>query len=171
MIWPIPEPPPEAPIPPGYSIRSFQKGDEKEYLSLLNNTDLGEWTEERLKTIIVKNLLSPEGIYFVVWNDLLVATACALDKSEEGGKKRGELSWVGVHPEHRGKALGLVVSQVVVKHFLALNYQEIYLLTDPWRYAAVKTYLKLGFEPQREGPDDRFLWTELCQKLKWKLPE
>ena len=57
----------------------------------------------------------------------------------------------------------MAVSAAVVNHLLDLGYDEIYLLTDHWRYPAIKTYLKLGFEPILRGPDDRYLWGKLYE--------
>ena len=171
MLWPVTKCPPEITIPEGYAIRSFREGDEEDYIAVLNDRDLGDWTVERLQSILT-NLLSPEGVYFVTWGDIPVATACAQDSgSDEDGKLIGELGWLAANPEHKGKKLGMAVSAAVVNHLLDLGYDEIYLLTDHWRYPALKTYLKLGFEPMLRGPDDRYLWGKICEQLECKLPE
>lgn len=163
MLWPGTEPSPKIILPEGYAIRSFQEGDEENYAAVLNDRDLGHWAVERLESILT-NPLSPEGVYFVTWNDIPVATACAHDHSlSEGGKRVGELGWLAANPEHKGKKLGMAVSAAVVNHLLGLGYEEIYLLTDHWRYPAIKTYLKLGFEPMLRGPDDRYLWGKLYE--------
>lgn len=171
MIWPVPERPKEIDLSPGYSLRSFRDGEEDAYVQLLNrNKELGEWNLEKFRPVL-ENPLSPDGIYFVMWDNIPVATACAVDRSSEETVKRGELGWLAVDPAHRGKKLGMTVCRAVINHFLRLNYKEIYLSTDHWRYAAIKVYLGLGFEPEIDGPDDRFLWAELCAKLKWPLPK
>ena len=171
MLWPVTKRPPEITLPEGYAIRSFREGDEEDYVAVLNDRDLGDWTVERLQSILT-NPLSPEGVYFVTWNDIPVATACAQDLSpDEDGKRIGELGWLAANPEHKGKQLGMAVSAAVVNHLLDLGYNEICLLTDHWRYPALKTYLKLGFEPMLRGPDDRYLWGKICEQLECKLPE
>jgi len=140
-------------------------------VKLLNSTkELGEWTLEKVLDIL-ENPLSPSGIYLIIWDGVPVATACSLDRGVNNGKKAGELGWLAVDHAYRGKNLGLVVCAQVVKHLLNSNYEEIYLLTDHWRYPAIKTYLKLGFEPVRDGPDDRFLWLEISKKLGIFLAE
>lgn len=171
MVWPVPERPKETDLPPGYNLRSFREGEEDIYIQLLNrNKELGEWDLERFKSLL-ENPLSPRGIYVVTYDNLPVATACAIDISGKGDKKKGEIYWVAVDPIHQGKNLGMIVCAAAVNHLLKLGYEEICLHTNHWRIPAVKTYLKLGFEPVIDGPDDRFIWVELCEKLKWKLPD
>lgn len=163
--------PPKVTLPEGYAIRSFQEGDEDAYVKLLNDKDLGFWTVERLQRDILSNKLSPEGVFFVTYGDLLVATACAQHRTRNDGTPLAELGWVAGDPAHKGRGLGLAVCAQVVNYLLDLGYEDIYLLTDHWRIPAIKTYLKLGFEPRRDGPDDRYLWDKLCKKLAWKLDE
>ena len=166
MVWPGTKPPPEIDLPEGYTIRSFRKGDEENYVALLNDKDFGDWTLERLQSILA-NPLSPEGIYFVTRGDDLVAAACTLDL----GNGSGELGWVAADPVHKGKRLGMAVCAAAINHFLDRGYNDISLRTEHWRYPALKTYLKLGFEPRRDGPDDRYQWQKICKRLEWRLPE
>lgn len=170
MVWPGTERPPSIDLPEGYEIRSFCKGDEEKYAALLNNKELGDWTVERLQSIL-SNSLSPEGIYFAIWGKDLVAVAAALDGTGNSDKLIGEVGWVAGEPEHRGKGLGMAVCAAALNHLLDRGYSDMYLLTDHWRYPALKTYLKLGFEPRLDGPDDRYLWQKICEQLEWKLPE
>lgn len=167
MVWAGTTPLPEVDLPEGYAVRSFREGDEEKYAALLNDKDLGSWTVERLQSIF-SNSLSPDGTYFVTYSDDLVAVASALDA---GGGSVGEVGWVAAEPAHKGKNLGMAVCTAATNHLLDRGYEEIFLLTDHWRYPALKIYLKLGFEPRRDGPDDRYLWQKICERLEWQLPE
>lgn len=175
MVWTSEEYTPEISLPEGYKLRRFREGDEEDYIRILNMSDLGKWNLERLKRNILSNLLSPEGIYFAVYDDVPVATAAAFDRTSDDDRQnnilRGELGWVASDPQHRGKGLGLSVCGAVVNHLLGLGYDHIYLSTDHWRLPAIKTYLKLGFESQRDTPDARFMWAKLSEKLNWPLGE
>ncbi len=171
MLWPPDQRPPDVTLAEGYSIRTFRKGDEEKYAQLLNNKELGEWTVERLGSIL-DDPLSPGGIYFVTHGDDLVAVACAHDKGLNADQEKvGEVGWVAGDPAHSGKGIGMAVCSATLNHLLNLGFEEIYLLTDHWRYPAIKTYLKLGFEPRRDGADDRYLWQTTCEKIGWKLLE
>lgn len=169
MVWSGNERPPIINLPEGYTIRSFCKGDEEKYAALLNNKELGNWTVEKLDSILT-NPLSPDGVFFVTWGDELVATACAQERIA-ADKRLGEVGWVAADPAHKGKNLGIAVCAAALNHLLDRGYDDIYLLTDHWRYPALKTYLKLGFEPRRDGPDDRYLWQKICERLNWQLSE
>ena len=83
----------------------------------------------------------------------------------------GEVGWVAGESAHCGKGIGMAVCSAVVNHLFERGYDEIYLLTDHWRYPALKTYLKLGFEPRLDGADDRYLWKKICDQLGWAFPE
>jgi mycothiol synthase len=171
MIWSGTQRPQVIDLPEGYSIRSFRTGDEEKYVELLNNKELGYWTVDKLDSIF-SNPLSPDGIYFVTYGDALVAVACAQDHGVNSEQKKvGEIGWVAGEPAHKGKNIGLAVCTAVLNHLLDLGYEEIYLLTDHFRYPALKIYLKLGFEPRRDGADDRYLWQKICERLEWELSE
>lgn len=171
MVWAGTERPAKIELPEGYSVRSFRKGDEEKYATLLNNKDLGYWTVDRLDSIL-SNPLSPDGVYFVTYGDELVAAACSQDHGVDArGKLVGECGWVAGDPAHSGKGIGMAVCAAVVNHLLDRGYDEIFLLTDHWRYPAIKTYLKLGFEPRRDGADDRYLWKKICERFGWELSE
>ena len=169
MVWPGGEHPPEVHLPDGYAIRTFCEGDAEQFVGLLNNKDLGDWTLQRLQSVL-SNPLSPDGVFFATWKDDLVATACALDRSS-AGRGIGEVGWVAADPAHSGKNLGMAVSAVALEYLLDRGYDDIYLLTDPWRYPALKIYLKLGFEPRRDGPDDRYLWAKIGEQFQWQIPQ
>ena len=170
MIWYGKDKLPEVDLPDGYSVRSFRDGDEEAYAELLNNKDLGNWTVDRLQSIL-SNKLSPDGVFFVTYDNALVATACAQGHSDNSGKSIGEVGWVAGESAHSGKGIGMAACTAAVNHLLDLGYEDIYLLTDHWRYPALKTYLKLGFEPRLDGADDRYLWQKACEKLGWELSE
>ncbi len=98
MLWPGTKRPSEIILPEGYAIRSFQEGDEENYVAMLNDRDLGHWTVERLESILT-NSLSPGGVYFITWNDILDATACSQDRSpSESGRRIVELGWLAANP-------------------------------------------------------------------------
>ena len=157
-------------LPEGYSVRSFRQGDEEKYAELLNNKDLGDWNVERLDSIL-SNPLSPDGVYFVTYGDDLVATACAQDRVVNTDRHIGEVGWVAGESAHCGKGIGVAVCAATINHLFDRGYDEIYLLTDHWRYPALKVYLKLGFEPRLDGADDRYLWKKICDQLGWIFPE
>lgn len=98
----------------------------------------------------------------------LVAAAMATHGASEMHPFGGELGWVAADPDHKGKRLGLAVSAAATRRFLACGYTEIYLKTDDFRLPAIKTYLRLGYEPLPfcDGMSER--WEQVRKKLRWK---
>jgi hypothetical protein len=78
MIWPTSVRPqcPAVAAAPGYTIRTYQEGDEQAFLSLISLSDFDPWDDEKLTCNI--NLVIPKGWFFAV-DDMgqIVATAMA----------------------------------------------------------------------------------------------
>jgi len=149
MWWPEEKSTPKHCLSNGYTLKGFKADYKDKFLQLLNEgADLGSWDEDKLERSILSNALSPQGIFLIEHQDSIVATASAYDRTSPQGEKAGELGWVKVSEKHRGKGLGFFVCAEVIDFFKANGYKKIFLTTDHWRKAAVKTYLKLGFEPE-----------------------
>ena len=167
MVWPRegPRSPPEPELPAGYALRDYRPSDEKAYLGLMERAAFKGWDAARARNLAARAL--PGGFFVVehVATGALAATAVATHKPTEQHPNGGELGWVAADPAHRGKRLGLAVSAAVTALFVQRGYREIYLLTDDWRRAAIKTYLKLGFEPLlfTKGMEER--WREVRSRL------
>ena len=156
-------------IPEGFRLRTFRKGDEEEYIHLMHLSGFDQWDLKQLEKIQLNAL--EEGIFFLeeISSGRLVATAMA-NKIRPGKESDGgELGWVGVNPEYRGKHLSTPVCQAVLERFRLEGYTRIYLLTDDFRFPAVKTYLSLGFLPWIDSPEMKTRWERLCKKLGMNL--
>src|SRR5262249_41329227 len=139
-----------APEPaPGYGLRTFRRGDEADWLAILQASDLGAWDRARLDDLLRGATADvPEaGIFFATAEDRPIGAACTrLHPGADGSI--AELGWVAVSPEHRGHGLGLQVCRAVLGHIRDLGHEYAYLLTDDHRLPAIATYLRLGFEPE-----------------------
>ena len=137
------------PSPPaGYGLRTFRPGDEDAWLALLQSGEFGAWDRVRLDLMLrhphVK--VPRDGIFFATVDDRPVGTASTyLHPVDE--RIDPELGWVVVGPGHRGHGLGVTVCRAVLDYIGRLGYDHAYLLTDDFRLPAIKTYLRLGFEP------------------------
>ena len=169
MLWP-PEglaSPPEVVLPAGYRLRAFQPGDRAGYLGLMRSAGFEEFGEEQLGASLKKVL--PGGFFLALHRSRgdLAATAMATHNPLDLHPCGGELGWVAASPEHAGRKLGLAVSAAATARFLDAGYRRIYLRTDDWRLAAVKTYLNLGFVPFLFAPEMAGRWRAVCGKLAW----
>ncbi len=164
MTWPKDrrDSPPTWTLPDGYSLRTYRPGDEAGYIRVMKGAGFGNWGEKRIRDTLTGSV--PNGLFFVVHNATgeIVATAVAVHRSHT----RGELGWVAADPEHRGRGLGYIVCAAVLKRLLEAGYEEINLLTDDFRLPAIKTYLKLGFEPVFFAPDMAPRWKAVRSQLR-----
>jgi mycothiol synthase len=151
---------------PGYGLRTFRPGDEDAWIAILQAGELGVWDRPRLAEMVrgERAALPVAGIFFMTRNDRPVGTACTLLHPTEGGSV-AELGWVGVAPEHRGHGLGLQVCRAVLGFIGGLGHDYAYLLTDDFRLPAIKTYLRLGFEPEIVDTSHPGRWAALHQAL------
>jgi len=167
MIWPerLLTSPPAVAVPEGYAMRQWAEADADAYVALMMKAGFQSWSREQLAQTLPSVL---PGGFFVVEHaatGALVATAMARHRPIEGHPFGGELSWVAADPEHKGRGLGMAVSAAVVARFLRAGYRRIYLLTDDHRLAAIKVYLRLGFEPFLARDDMAKRWERILKQF------
>jgi len=154
--------------PAGYEVRSYQPGDESAWADIIS-ASFGEtkWNVEvTRKELIDRPQFKPKGLFFVTWHGRPVGTCCAwrpMDKPNVG-----YVHMLGVMPEHQGKGLGHVLVLHVLDYFRKKGFREAILDTDDFRLPAIKTYLKLGFEPVYIGENHRRRWEIVKHKLGTK---
>ncbi len=157
--------PPEVALPAGYRMRQLAEGDTAAYRELMASAGFEGWDDERIERTLRGTL--PGGFFVVehAASGRLVATAMATHNPGELHPHGGELGWVAAHTDHRGRGLGMAVCAAVVRRFIEAGYRRLYLKTDDWRLAAIKTYLRLGFRPLLfvEGMQER--WRAVCAEL------
>jgi mycothiol synthase len=152
------ENPPPLTVPPGYVLRQFEERDAESYLALLELSGLAKWDRASLESFRRTRL---PGGFFVVEHcatGAIAATAMASHSPNAHHPNGGCIDWVAAHPEHKGKALGAVASIAAVRRLIEVGYRRIYLLTDDFRIPAIKTYLRMGYEP--------FIWDDAMQ-ARW----
>jgi ribosomal protein S18 acetylase RimI-like enzyme len=63
---------------------------------------------------------------------------------------------MAVHPEARGRKIGLHLLEKVEAFAKENNCSRLFLSTTPFLDRAIKLYKKFGFEENHEGPDNLF---------------
>jgi mycothiol synthase len=149
-------------LPPGYGLRTFQPGDEEAWIALLNSGDFGGWDRVRLDRMLAgeRAPIPHVGIFFATHQSQLAGTACTFLYPDAA-----ELGWVVVHPDHRGQQLSEVLTQAVLAFTQARGYDYVYLKTEDFRLAAIKTYLRVGFEPEMVDPSHLAWWAAARRAL------
>jgi mycothiol synthase len=146
----------------GYEFRTYRPGDEEAWLDTLSTGDFGVWERARLDRMLAgeRAPLPLEGVVFATSNDVPVGVA-TLFLYERSGSPYSELGWVAVRPEHRGRGLAYEVCRRVLLFAKSAKHHYTYLTTQDFRLGAIKTYLRLGFEPEITEPDHCARWHEL----------
>ena len=169
MIWPLEgiKTPPIVDIPAGYKIRTFQGGDEPDFYALMALAGWTGWDERKLHPWLYRVL--PDGWYLIIHesSDRIVATCMATHDPTWIVPYCGELAWLAADPAHSGKGLGSTAAAAVTARLLQNRYKVIHLYTEPFRLAALKIYLTLGYKPFLETPESTILWEHICSNLRW----
>lgn len=154
-------PPPQ--LAEGYTLRTYQPGDDAALATLLARAFGPEWDERRVREVLV-DAPDVKEIYVVEYAGTLVATASARVLSEEFPDV-GYLHWVASDPDHRGRQLALAVVQRVLDYLRNINAQNALLETQDWRESAIRLYTRIGFVPEYRGTRAQLRWSRILRKL------
>ncbi|HMN29051.1 MAG TPA: GNAT family N-acetyltransferase [Caldilineaceae bacterium] len=169
MVWPQQRlhSPPEVRVHPEYELRTYRPGDEQGWIEVMAAGGFTGWDEPRIKETMATIL--PAGWFMAVHraSGQIVATAMATHNPLQYHPFGGELGWVAAQPAHKGHGLGMTVCAAVTVRLLSAGYENIYLRTDDWRFPALVTYLKLGYQPFLFAPDMAGRWEAICAQLGW----
>ncbi len=131
-------------MPVGYTIRSFQPGDEGVWEEIM----LDSFAQEChfAGSMAADEQFKPERVLFACCGNDPVATASAWYNTKWDADT-GYLHMVGTHSSHAGKGLGLQVSLAALHQMAKEGRRKAVLQTDDFRIPAIKTYIKLKFVP------------------------
>jgi mycothiol synthase len=159
---------PADPLPAGYEMRLLRSEDDQALADLMQVVFPDyTWTVEVTRRALV-NAPDVDAIYVIEHEGAVVATASARydrDKFPDSGY----VHWVGVHPDHRGRKLGRLISVRVLEHFRDAGCRDAVLETDDFRIPAIKTYLGLDFIPECDHPNHPERWARVEEILGRKL--
>jgi len=169
MVWPerLLSAPPAVQLPPGYALRAYRPGDEPRFYEVMALAGWPGWDDAKLRPWLAR---IPPGSWFMAVHEAsgqIVATAMGLHDHSDTHPFGGELGWVAGDPAHTGKGLGRAVCAAVTGRLIAAGYRNIHLYTEPFRLAALKSYLKLGYIPFLYMPEMRERWRTICAQLDW----
>lgn len=168
LLWPRgKQDVPDVAVPAQYILRPFRSGDEPELLDL-QSCDGDAMTNDQWREY--RDALLPNGLFLVeeVASRQLVATAGAVHNPNPGRYYfpfGGELGYLIVRPEHRRRGLGRAVCAAVVRRFLSAGYESIRVCVQEHRHAALRSYIRLGFEPFVHSATVEQRWRRVCGAL------
>ena len=166
MIRPHLEELPAVQPPRGYSVRSYRPGDGEHWERILCEafqTRPGTLSFE--ETMRRDPAFRPERIFFAVCGEEPVATAsayyfpCVMPDA-------GTVHYVAALKAHRGRRLGYWVVLAALHRMRAEGRRRAWLSTDDFRLPAIKTYLRLGYEPLLFCPGMAERWRQVRARLQ-----
>lgn len=162
------------PVPDGYRIRTFKKGDETLWAQI--ETRAGEFKNEGAALTRFNEEFGAFGEqlekYCFFMEDmgakLAVGTAMGWFGRTESTLGTGRLHWVGIRNDYQGKKLA---KPLIAKagEILYHNYDQSYLTTQTTSYKAINIYLEMGFQPTIDGERDVRAWNIIERVLEKKV--
>ena len=154
------------PLPEGFSYSHYDpETDLHKWCDCLRNGNLiGDRTDEQMffDEIVNFRVIDPANdILFLDYGGEHIGTATAFVYPEEN---IGDMHQVGIREDWRGRGLAKYLSQIVIKTLLDRNVRFISLTTGEGRPAAVRSYLKAGFQPVEYDYRMQSRWEAFMQK-------
>jgi mycothiol synthase len=158
-------------LTPEYSLTTYKHSDAARIRELLES----EWeTIDDTGWQDYLDQILPDGLFIISHkaSGQAIATAGACHNPNPGRHYfpfGGELGYLMVHPLHRGRELGKIVSTMVVKRFLSAGYSNIRVGVQGFRLPAIRTYLAVGFVPFIYDDQLRARWERIFDALGKEL--
>lgn len=152
--------------PPGYTLRTYRPGDEDDWLEIIRLSYGGEWGPDSFtRCIRDDDAFLPERLFFVTHETRLVGTVGAFQKLIHGDRT-GYIHMMAVLPEFRRRGLGGILLNACLRYFRTQGWRDAVLDTEEIRLAAIRLYLRNGFEPMPELPGDEARWAEVLRRIR-----
>lgn len=148
------------------TIRSYLPEDREALKSALIPLTEKHFTDEELDDCILQHPgVKPEGIFLVEIDGEVVGTATGYFNND---RESGTVHMVSVLEKVRGRKLGRILCEHVMRYLVMRGCTRIVLTTDDFRLPAIKTYLSLGFQPVQDTDEMRCRWNTVYKRLEEK---
>ena len=142
--------PMEVKLPEGYSIRTYQPGDEDAWAAL--HVATGDFASVQEATAYFLNTYARDfsrALFAVAPDGSVIGTVTAWT-DPRGDATIRSLHWLAVAEDHQRKGIGKALCKTALKLMRREdNAAPVYLHTQPWSWKAVLLYASLGFKLQR----------------------
>jgi GNAT superfamily N-acetyltransferase len=112
----------------------------------------------------ILDTMVPDGTVFAMFHAELAACASICDI--DAFRPHATLMFVLVHPAHRSRGLGSAVTAHAIYTAHRVGFPGIILHTQDFRLPAVRTYLKLGFQPETTVPGTAERWESVLDEIR-----
>lgn len=149
------------PFAPGYALRFYREGDRETWAHLQGLAEPFEAIDgSAFDRVFGADLAAmPRRSMFLTAPDGSdCGTITAWYNRNLHGKAWGQIHWVSVLPEHRGKGLSKSMTAATLRRLRSLGHKRAMLVTQVPRRAAIKAYLDCGFVPDMTTEDADRAW-------------
>lgn len=146
---------------PGYSLRQATTSDAVALGVVLTEAFGVEWSEAKVLQELLEHPNVPKT--FLVEHDGQAVATASYQLHPGDFPQSGWVHWVGARPREQGNGLGRVVVHAVLRESLANGKVNVGLNTEDFRVPAIRTYLKLGFEPEMCDDSHPARWEKILQ--------
>ena len=153
-------------LPSGYTLREAREEDANALSQLFQHTFI-ESAQERTQEWVLATLVHAPDVlttYVIDYADVPVSTA-SLRTLPDLYPSSAYIHWVATDPEHQGKGLGAAVTLAVLREAARRGMKDAVLETDDDRLPAIRTYQKLGFQPEHRHETHGSRWSIIADML------
>lgn len=162
----------------GYSIRSYQPGDEATWARLEHGIGDFDSYEEALsyftRTYLQGDSRELERIFFALETASgQVCGSVASWRDLRNGQPISSLHWLIVDPSHQGNGLGKALLQTAMNWYLEAGELPVYLHTQPWSFRAIRLYAGQSFRMQKTDTFSHYEnhYSQAMETLQGLLPQ
>ena len=179
---------PEFALPTGFSLRWYQPGDEAHWLRIhlvadhfnkitpeLFQKQFAVEEERGLQPASTRERgsgmnstvqeLRKRQCYLLDPRDEAIGTGTAWFNDNFEGARWGRVHWMAIVPEFQGLVLGKCLLSAVCRQLRELGHERAYLSTSTARLAAIRLYLRFGFEPVIQNAEAEAAWKNVLAAL------
>lgn len=163
---------PYYPVPDGYSIRRYQRGEKAVWAEINSSAGNIPTYEAAIKQFenefAAKENEMEDRCFFVVHNESgrSVGTNTAwYDENFADRGNYGRIHWVAMDPAFQGKGLAKPLMYAAMER-LRQSHTRVVLSTQTFRVKAINMYLDFGFVPHIYSPNCKQAWQEVVDILK-----
>jgi GNAT superfamily N-acetyltransferase len=158
-------------VPPSFSIKWYEPGDEKRWVEIQKSADhYNTITPELFDREFNKDTqsLAQRQCYLIDIHGIPIGTATAWFDNDHNGLPYGRLHWVAIAPKLQGQGLAKPLLTAVCQRLRELGHTRAYLTTSSERIPAINLYLGFGFAPEIKDLHDSEVWDDVQRRIRMK---
>ena len=158
---------PQFDVPPPFTIRTYQPGDNEAWIRIHIESDFYSTITPTLfheQFGHDEEILSARQFYLCDGDGTAIGTASAWF-TDYRGQPNGRVHWVAIVPSMQGKGLAKPLLTAVCNRLAEFGHERAFLDTASVRGPAIQLYLKFGFVPDIRNETDVKTWHSLRDEM------